>query len=71
MKGHYLDIPHKNDDQDIVRLWHNGLKASRITEEINKSVSHVDNRLRELRKELQHLVLTNKARIQYNSKRKI
>ncbi len=71
MKGHYLDIPHKNDDRDIVRLWHNGLKASRITEEIDKSVSHVNNRLRELRKELQHLVLTNKARIQYNLKRKI
>jgi hypothetical protein len=66
VKEYYLHIPHKNDDQQIVQLWNKGLTAKRIAEKIEKSVSHVENRIRVLRKQFSTEVLTNKARIQYN-----
>ena len=65
-KEYWREIPHNNDDREIVRLWNKGLTAARIAEEIKKTQSHVENRIRILREEYPKYVLTDKVRKQFN-----
>jgi hypothetical protein len=65
-KEYWREIAHNNDDQEIVRLWNKGLTATRIAEEIDRSDSHVENRIIILREEYPKYVLTNKARKLFN-----
>ena len=72
VKENWTKIPNNGNDMQIVKRWNDGESAKRIAVFFKyKSESHVENRIRALRKEFPDLVLTSKARQQYGIPRKL